>query len=435
MVNFLFTKTPFAYLIQSFWRDEAFSFLLAKKDLLQILYLTAKDFNPPLYYLLLHFWMKVFGSSEIALRSLSLIFFWATVYIAFLFMTNIFKLSQKKTFFYLLFFLINPLLNYYAFEARMYSMFAFLAILSFYSLLTNQKKLYFWSTLLGLLTHYFMIGVFATQLIIYFIFKKSKIIDKKVFNFKILISPFVLSLVWLLFVLILKKPSSSFWIKPIIFKQLFLVPASLFTGYEFDFGFFDNRIIRFSWLIFIVIFLGMIIKKQKREKDLFYILIFWSLFIPILSALVSLFFPIFLPRYLIFSAIGLILLIIFIIDKLPFLIKLATIILIFNLCFNYTHQQLRYRKKDDWRKIITEIKSLAKKDDLLYVTDVLYYHPAVYYFDEKRVFIYQKNYDEIPDYVGKILIPQNKIINYLPTFPKKAFIINSPSDYQIQSSL
>jgi uncharacterized membrane protein len=204
MINFLFTNTPLAYLIQSLWRDEAFSYLLAKKNLLQILYLTAKDFNPPLYYLLLHFWMKVFGGSEIALRSLSLIFFWATVYIGFLFMTDIFKYSQKKAFFYLAFFLINPLLNYYAFEARMYSLFSFFAILSFYSLLTNQKKIYFWSTLLGLFTHYFMIGVFAAQLIIYLIFKKSKINNQKVFDFKILISPFILSLTWLLLVLIFK---------------------------------------------------------------------------------------------------------------------------------------------------------------------------------------------------------------------------------------
>jgi hypothetical protein len=435
MINFLFTKTPLNYLIQSFWRDEAFSYLLAKKNLFEIMYLTAKDFNPPLYYLLLHFWMRVFGSSEIALRSLSLIFFWATVYIAFLFMTNIFKFSQKKAFFYLLFFLINPLLHYYAFEARMYSMFAFFAVLSFYALLTHQKKLYFWSTLLGLLTHYFMIGVFITQLLIYHVFKKSRIIDQKVFNFKILISPFILSLTWLLFVLILKKPTTSFWIKPWALKNFLLIPASIFTGYEFDFTFFDKKIIYFSWLISIVIFLGILIKKQKREKGLFYILLFWSLFIPILSAIISLFYPIFLPRYLIFAAVGLILLVIFIIDKLPLLIKFVAIALIFYLCFNYTHEQLHYRKKDDWRKIISEIKSLAKKDDVLYVADVLYYFPAVYYFDEKRVFIYQKNYDEIPDFVGKILIPKEKIINHLPTFPRKAFILISPTDYQIQSSL
>jgi uncharacterized membrane protein len=435
MINFLFTNTPLAYLIQSLWRDEAFSYLLAKKNLLQILYLTAKDFNPPLYYLLLHFWMKVFGGSEIALRSLSLIFFWATVYIGFLFMTDIFKYSQKKAFFYLAFFLINPLLNYYAFEARMYSLFSFFAILSFYSLLTNQKKIYFWSTLLGLFTHYFMIGVFAAQLIIYLIFKKSKINNQKVFDFKILISPFILSLTWLLLVLIFKQSTSSFWIKSLTLNNFLLIPASLFTGYEFGFRFFDKKIIYFSWLIFIVIFFGMIIKKQKREKDLSYILIFWSSFIPILSAICSLFFPIFLPRYLIFAAIGLVLLIIFIIDKLPPLIKFVAIVLIFYLCFNYNNEQIRYRKKEDWRKIITEIKSLAKKEDILYVTDVLYYHPVIYYFDEKRVFIYQKNYDGIPDYVGKVLIPREKIINYLPIFPKKAFIINSPYDYQIQSSL
>ncbi|PIW73452.1 hypothetical protein CO005_01355, partial [Candidatus Roizmanbacteria bacterium CG_4_8_14_3_um_filter_34_9] len=68
MLNFLFTKTPLFFLTQPFWRDEAFSYFMAKKNIFEMLLLTAKDFNPPLYYFILHFWMNIFGSSEIALR-------------------------------------------------------------------------------------------------------------------------------------------------------------------------------------------------------------------------------------------------------------------------------------------------------------------------------------------------------------------------------
>jgi len=93
MLSFLFSKTPLLFFAQSLWRDEAFSYFLAKKNILEIIFLSAKDYNPPLYYILLHFWMKIFGSSEIALRSLSLVFYWATIYIIFLFLTKIFKIK------------------------------------------------------------------------------------------------------------------------------------------------------------------------------------------------------------------------------------------------------------------------------------------------------------------------------------------------------
>jgi len=84
------------FLVQSFWRDEAFSYLLAKKSILEIITLTVRDFSPPLYYFLLHFWINAFGKSEVALRSLSLIFYWATLYVAFLILTEVFKIKLKR---------------------------------------------------------------------------------------------------------------------------------------------------------------------------------------------------------------------------------------------------------------------------------------------------------------------------------------------------
>ena len=54
MIEYFFSHTPFLYFVQSFWRDEAFSVLLAMKSVPNLLYNTAQDYNPPLYYLLLH---------------------------------------------------------------------------------------------------------------------------------------------------------------------------------------------------------------------------------------------------------------------------------------------------------------------------------------------------------------------------------------------
>src|SRR5438067_1101579 len=114
MLDYLFTKTPLFFLVQSLWRDEAFSYLMAKKNVFEIVSLTAHDFSPPLYYILLHFWIMIWGHSEIALRSLSFIFFWGMLYMVFLYLRNILHIKGRMTFIYLLVVATNPLLIYYA---------------------------------------------------------------------------------------------------------------------------------------------------------------------------------------------------------------------------------------------------------------------------------------------------------------------------------
>lgn len=55
------------------WYDDAFSYFLAKQNLGQIVSGTAADTMPPLYYFLLHYWMK-FGESLLMLRLLGVLF-------------------------------------------------------------------------------------------------------------------------------------------------------------------------------------------------------------------------------------------------------------------------------------------------------------------------------------------------------------------------
>ena len=225
MFNWLFTKTPLVFFVQSFWRDEGFSYLMAKKYIFQLLVSTARDFSPPFYYLILHYWMKIFGSSEISIRSLSLIFYWATLYVIFLFLKDIFKYSLKKSWFYLLLFALNPLLIYYSFEGRMYSMLAFFATLSYYSLYKKNSKLYLLSSILGLYTHYFMVLVIAAQ----YLFSKFKQLNV------------ALSFVpWVIFVLIFKGfAPQSFWIQGSKLSSLITFLGQIFTGYDFSLKFYD----------------------------------------------------------------------------------------------------------------------------------------------------------------------------------------------------
>jgi mannosyltransferase len=56
---------------QSLWYDEGTSVTVAPRDLTTILANAAADIHPPLYYLLLHYWVGAVGTSEWALRLLS----------------------------------------------------------------------------------------------------------------------------------------------------------------------------------------------------------------------------------------------------------------------------------------------------------------------------------------------------------------------------
>src|SRR5204862_293464 len=69
---------------ESLWRDEAFAALLSRHEPSEIIGLSAGDATPPLFYLVLHFWVGVLGDSEVAMRALTLLFFVATGFVMFL---------------------------------------------------------------------------------------------------------------------------------------------------------------------------------------------------------------------------------------------------------------------------------------------------------------------------------------------------------------
>src|SRR5262245_36505017 len=57
-----------------FWIDEAYSTSEAQRSLSRIIQDCASTDNPPFYFFLLHFWVKAFGISEAAVRSMSAVF-------------------------------------------------------------------------------------------------------------------------------------------------------------------------------------------------------------------------------------------------------------------------------------------------------------------------------------------------------------------------
>ncbi len=125
-------------LAQSVWFDEAYSILVAKQPLGHLLYLTGVDTHPPLYYLLLKAWASIFGWSELALRSLSVLAMGGAVVFGGLLVRRTF--STKVALTTLPFVVLSPFLLRYGFELRPYALASLIGIAATYVLVVAMAS-------------------------------------------------------------------------------------------------------------------------------------------------------------------------------------------------------------------------------------------------------------------------------------------------------
>ncbi|NTW61404.1 hypothetical protein HGB24_01790 [Candidatus Saccharibacteria bacterium] len=144
----------------SIWFDEAFGAYLIRFNFFDIAKYTASDVHPPLYYWLLKVWSMAFGSSELSLRSMSLLFGLLAVFFAYMLIKRLFGLKSAR--FSLVFIIISPMLIRYSQEARMYMLVAAIAMAATYvlSIAMESKRRWPWIVYgllvsLGMWTHYY----------------------------------------------------------------------------------------------------------------------------------------------------------------------------------------------------------------------------------------------------------------------------------------
>ena len=155
---------------QSLWLDEAAQAIESVRPLSQQLDI-AGDFWPPLYHILLHFWMRI-STSEIWLRLLSVMIGIATIYVTYLLAT---KLVNKKVGLLTAFLLsISPFHVWYSQEIRPYALSALLGILTTYYLLNVSIYRYIATSILFLYSIYLAPFLLITHGIYIFVFVKNR---------------------------------------------------------------------------------------------------------------------------------------------------------------------------------------------------------------------------------------------------------------------
>jgi len=161
-------------LAQSVWFDEAYSIMLAKQPVSEILRLTSVDTHPPLYYLLLSGWGNIFGWSELALRSLSVLAMGGATIFAGLLTKKMFGI--RAALITMPFVIFAPFLLRYGFEIRMYAIASLIGIAATYVLvsaleLKNNRQqwllycIYAALVALGVYTLYYTVLLWAAHLV------------------------------------------------------------------------------------------------------------------------------------------------------------------------------------------------------------------------------------------------------------------------------
>ena len=184
--------------------DEPFSIFHAQMDLSDIVSHLKGGNNPPLYEIVLHFWIKIFGISPISVRFPSLVFSICTLFFTFKIAERI--SGTQDAFFAILLMSFSNYYIYFTHEARAYSLFLLLTVLLIYLVIriSEQKEsknaefiAFGLVAALLLYTHYFGLFVFIFQsLVLVLINRKERIVLLKfLFTFIgaiILFSPYIL---------------------------------------------------------------------------------------------------------------------------------------------------------------------------------------------------------------------------------------------------
>ena len=396
---------------ESIWLDEAASIDGSKESLVSVIESSGRLHNvPPLYFVLLHFWMLFFGTGEIAVRSLSAIFGIVSIFVIYHVGCQLFnrKVGLISSF-------LSAISRYhiqYSQEARAYSLLQLLTLLSFSFFIKivktdNKRELYFALLLLTNVclayTHPYGLFVIVSQ-IVYFLFLWSEYKRLRFWFLGVQVATVAFFSPWIptLFGRV-SKISEGFWIDKPSLKRIFQTFIDYTSGESGLSGLSSMFLLVFSILCLI----GLISIKRveggwTRRKPLqsvkglswnispefveeILLLLLWVSFPIIIPFIVSQFFtPIYFTRYTIGASAAFYLLVAKGISAftsrkaLFFVVILVSLLSLPGLQYYYSH----YVKdqKAQWREITGFVEHNTRAKDVIIIWPDYYQPPFNYYY-------------------------------------------------------
>ncbi len=432
MLSAILTHTPILYLVQSLWRDEAFSILSAQQSLSFIF--TRLGFAPPFYYTLLHFWMKLFGTSEISARSLSVVGFVLATVLVIEWASTIYKKHWMSWFLPLTFFL-NPMLLYYAFEVRTYAWYTFFAVATLYAYSTKKWRWFVAASVLGFYTHLYHLPFVAALGVHYLMTHRASLRhawsfmkkDPAIKSFALI---FLCMVPWLIKVALETGRLKTSWYFPVDLQLVKSVVGNMFIGYEGT-PWYGWKYTRYLSLVLVALTGLALTDKAHRRQTSLYILFGYVPLITVIA--VSFIKPLYVNRYLIPTTVALVFIVAAAIHAVRNKIiqyVLGAALLTGLLWFNWWYPP--QHAKQQVRGAFEQINTLAKHNDVILATDPMIYLETLYYAkDRSRVYLYNPQNGVFPWYIGDALITPDRMVRSLPVYPMRAILVRPDASFEI----
>jgi hypothetical protein len=226
---------------------------------------------------------------------------------------------------------------------------------------------------------------------------------------------------------------SAFWVENPGWKFVLHLVTMVFAGHDASYGFLERPerwLFSLSLGALVVWSLWAGYRWAERRAVLVHIAL-WALLPPTLIFVVTFVKPLLVPRYLIFSSVGLLLLLVAGLERATPRLRIALFAVLCALSLHYQVLQAHRHSKGVFRETITGIASEAGPEDLLYVRRELDFFPAQYYFDEHRVFVFGPEYDDIPAFAGRVLIPPSRVVHALPPGSGRVYLLDGDRNVTI----
>jgi len=364
--------------------DEPFSIYYAQFDLGPLLTELKNGNNPPLFEIVLHFWVKLFGISPFSVRLLPALFACLCPVMLYYFAKRNFSLRVGIASSLLLTF--SDLLLYYSHDCRVYSLFVLLSLLSFYyyfEVLYNDRRIFgkqilfvVFSTLL-IYSHYFGFFILVFQGIYLLLFNRKQFLKMGINYLFVLV--FYLPCILNVFTRFGASVKGT-WVEP---------PLGIESLYNMLWSFSNAPVITVTCIV-ILFFTGIktVINKaysKLKENSLTILILGWFL-IPFFGMFfISYWVPMYISRYFIFALPAYYILLILCAETLfKKTVYCNALLAILILCFAFTNQ-LNPDKKQPIFEALYIIKQ-HKDNNTLVVVGSAEILPTIAYHYNKAYF-------------------------------------------------
>ena len=365
--------------------DEAQSIWQTSHSLSRTLEIVAQDVHMPLYHILLHYWMVVFGSGVEAVRSMSLIFFLASIPVLYLLARTL--LSRNWSLVLIGLFVLSPFMSWYGSETRMYTLLTFFALLSqyFFTRILQGKQGwggYAITAILGAFSHYFFFFTLAAQGI-YYLVNRNKFAPGT-FKRLVLVAIGIIVAIspWIYYFISQGAANNTRPQLPVPSTvDFFNVFSQFFFGFQTDA---INTIILSSWPLLVIVAFFTVKRRMKIDKIVMYMLTAGLLPIALAFAVSFVITPFFLGRYMMPAVAPLYIVAVWLISQ--YSKKTAAVIIglwvvtvssMFILQMTSTMNPMR----EDFKEAASYIEKNADISDAIVLTSPFTVYPFEYYYD------------------------------------------------------